>query len=251
MLHAVIIDDEMNGLVSLELMIKKYTPEIKIVAKCDDAFEGVEAIDNYRPDIVFLDINMPKLNGFEVLEKVDFKKFQIIFTTAHEEYALKAIKKNALDYLLKPISADDLVNAFKRANKNLGKENSMQNALQFLTNFKESDEFKVGVPGKNGIDLVPASDIMYIEAKSNQAVVVLKNKSKIEVSRSLKDYEKQLCYKTSKFIRLHNSFIVNVNYVSRYLPEDGGYAMIQSEKSVPISKNKKEEFLSKINFNLR
>ncbi len=251
MLHAIIIDDELNGLVSLELLIKKYTPEIKIVTKCEDAFEGVDAIDNYRPDIVFLDINMPNLNGFELLEKVAFKKFQLIFTTAHEEFALKAIKKNALDYLLKPISADDLVTAVSKANKNLGQENSIKNALQFLTYFKEINEIKVSVPAKSGIELVSSNDIVYIEADSNQAIVVLKDKNKIHVTRSLKDYEKQLCDGNKNFIRIHNSFIVNVNFVTRYVPEDGGYAVIQNGKSIPISKNKKDEFLSLINFKSR
>ena len=251
MLHAIIIDDETNGLVSLELLIKKYTPEIKIVEKCDNPFKGVEAINNYRPDIVFLDINMPNLNGFELLEKIEFKKFHLIFTTAHEEYALRAIKKNALDYLLKPIDAEDLKKAIEKVNKNINDHSVMQNALLFLNNLRESSDIKVSVPAKTGIDLVSAKDIMYIEADSNQAIVFLKDKSKINVMRSLKEYEKQLCDTGKNFIRIHNSFIININYVTRYVPEDGGYAVVQNEKSVPISKNKKEEFLSMINFKSR
>lgn len=251
MLHAVIIDDELNGLVSLELLIKKYVPDVKLVAKTTDAFEGVELINNFRPDIVFLDINMPNLNGFELLEKIEFNKFHLIFTTAYEEYALKAIKKNALDYLLKPIEGTDLKNAIEKVNKNINDHSAMKNALQFLNTLTEVKDIKVSVPAKTGIELVSGNDIMYIEADSNQAIVVLKNKSKINVTRSLKDYEKQLCEANKNFIRIHNSFIVNINYVTRYVPEDGGYAIIQNEKSVPISKNKKEEFLSLINFKAR
>jgi len=251
MLHAIIIDDELNGLISLELLVKKYLPGIKVVAKTTDALEGVELVNNFRPDIVFLDINMPNLNGFELLEKIEFKKFHLIFTTAHEEYALKAIKKNALDYLLKPIDADDLKKAIEKINKNIDDHSAMQNALHFLNNIKETGDVKISVPAKTGIDLVSANDIMYIEADSNQAIVVLKTKNKINVTRSLKDYEKQLCETNKNFIRIHNSFIININYVSRYVPEDGGYAVIQNEKSVPISKNKKEEFLDLINFKSR
>ncbi|MBL7911206.1 MAG: response regulator [Bacteroidia bacterium] len=251
MLHAIIIDDEENGVISLELMLKKYAPEVKVVAKTSSALEGVDLINNYRPDIVFLDINMPYLTGFELLEKIEFKNFHLIFTTAHEEHAVKAIKKNALDYLLKPIDADDLKKAIEKVNKKAGNENLMKNAFDFLDKLKETEDIKVSVPAKTGIDLVSAKDIMYVEADSNQAIVVLKNKNKINVTRSLKDYEKQLCTNKSKFIRLHNSFIVNVDYVTRYVPEDGGYAVIQNERSVPISKHKKEEFLGMINFNLR
>lgn len=251
MLHAIIIDDELNGLVSLDLMIKKYTPEIKVVAKTIDPQDAIELINNYRPDIIFLDINMPNLNGFELLEKIEFRNFQLIFTTAHEEFALKAIKQNALDYLLKPIAADDLKLAVQKITKNLNKEDIIKSTLQILKSLKEPIDIKVNIPAKDGVQLVSSSEIMYIEADSNQAIVVLNNKAKINVSKSLKDYEKQLCMENSKFIRLHNSFIVNVDYVTRYVPEDGGYAVVQNERSIPISKNKKEEFLELINFKTR
>ncbi len=251
MLHAIIIDDELNGLVSLELLIKKYVPEVKLVAKTTDAFEGIDLINNFRPDVVFLDINMPNLNGFELLEKIEFKKFHLIFTTAHEEYAFKAIKKNALDYLLKPVDGSDLKKAIEKVNKNINDHSAMQNALKFLNTLTDTKDIKVSIPAKGGIELVSGKDIMYIEADSNQAIVVLKDKTKINVTRSLKDYEKQLCDTNKNFIRIHNSFIININYVLRYVPEDGGYAVIQNEKSVPISKNKKEEFLNLINFKSR
>jgi two-component system, LytTR family, response regulator len=241
----------MNGIVSLELMIQKYIPEIKVVAKTINAIEGIELIDDYRPDIVFLDINMPNLNGFELLERVEYRNFQLIFTTAHEEYALRAIKKNALDYLLKPVDSEELKKAIERAKENLKKEDFVQNAFSVLRSMKESDDIKISVPGKSSIDVVSACDIMYVEANSNQAVVVLKDKSKIQVSRSLKDYDQQLCGKKNNFIRLHNSFIVNVDYVMRYVPENGGYVVIQNDKTIPVSKNKKEEFLAMINFKNR
>ncbi|MCE3225723.1 MAG: hypothetical protein K0S32_274 [Bacteroidetes bacterium] len=251
MLHAIIIDDEPNGIVSLELMIKKYTPEVKVVAKTVNAVEGVELIDDYRPDIVFLDINMPGLNGFEVLEKAVFRNFQLIFTTAHQEYALKAIKKNALDYLLKPVDSEELKKAIARAESNIKKPDFIQNAFDMLSDLKENEEIKISVPGKSSIDMVVANDIMYVEASSNQSVVVLKDKSKIQVNRSLKEYDQQLCSKKSSFIRLHNSFIVNVNYVTRYVPENGGFVLLQNDKSIPVSKHKKEEFLAMINFKNR
>lgn len=251
MLHALIIDDEENGVISLELILRKYVPEVKLVAKTTSALEGVEFINSYRPDIVFLDINMPNLNGFELLEKIEYRKFHLIFTTAHEEYALKAIKQNALDYLLKPIDGDDLKKAIEKVKNNDKAGDSITKALDFLHGLRDKDELKISVPGKNGIEIVQANDVMYIEASSNHSVVVLKNGEKHQVNKSLKDYENQICLEGTKFIRIHNSFIINVNHVTRYLPEDGGYAVVGGEKTVPISKIKKDEFLKMINFGMR
>lgn len=251
LLHALIIDDEENGIVTLDLMIKKYVPEVKVVAKTTNPEEGVELINKLRPDIVFLDINMPGMNGFQLLEKVNFQRFHLIFTTAYEEYALKAIKKNALDYLLKPVDGDDLKRAVKKVIEKASSVSDYQNALNLLKNLREQREIKISIPVKDGIRVVNAEEIIYIEANSNHATVLLSDKSKHEVNKSLKEFETQLCDGSTRFIRLHNSFIINVNHVTRYLPEDGGYAVLADEKTIPISKVKKEEFLSMINFGIR
>jgi two-component system LytT family response regulator len=193
---------------------------------------------------------MPNLNGFELLDRIEYRKFHLIFTTAHEEFALRAIKQNALDYLLKPIDGEDLKAAIVKVIKSHQENDSVAKALALINAIRETEELKISVPGKDGVEIVQAKDVMYIEANSNQSVVVLKGKQKHQVKRSLKDFENQLCVKESSFIRIHNSFIINVNHVTRYLPEDGGYAVV-GEKTVPISKVKKEEFLSKINFGMR
>lgn len=251
LLHALIIDDEENGIVTLDLMIKKYVPEIKVVAKTTSPEEGVELINQLRPDIVFLDINMPGMNGFQLLEKVSFQRFHLIFTTAYEEYALKAIKKNALDYLLKPVDGDDLKRAVKKVIEKASSVSDYQNALNLLKNLREQREIKISIPVKDGIRVVNAEEIIYIEANSNHAIVLLSDKSKHEVNKSLKEFEMQLCDGSARFIRLHNSFVINVNHVTRYLPEDGGYAVLADEKTIPISKTKKDEFLGMINFGVR
>lgn len=251
MLHALIIDDEENGLISLDLMIKKYLPEVKVVAKTIHPEEGVNLINTHKPDIVFLDINMPGMNGFEVLEKLNHKEFHLIFTTAHEEYALKAIKTSALDYLLKPIAKEDLLRAIGKVKNNENAEESFQNALKILREISGESDIKVPIPVKDGTRVVTANEILYFEASSNHSVVVLKNGEKHQVNKSLKEYETQICLEGTKFIRIHNSFIINVNHVTRYLPEDGGYAVVGGEKTVPISKIKKDEFLKMINFGMR
>lgn len=246
MLYALIIDDEENGLISLELLIKEFMPEVKVVATSTDAVKGVELINNFRPDIVFLDINMPNLNGFEVLEKIEFKKFHLIFTTAHSEYALRAIKKQAIDYLLKPVDEDDLRIAVEKVKRKIKENDKIPDAFSLLKEINERSQIKITVPTKSGIDMVSPDEIIYIEADLNNSVVTVKGDSQLVAYRSLKEYEIILCKQGSDFLRIHNSFIINIKYVTKYLKEDGGYAVI-SKKTIPISKQKKEEFLKRIN----
>jgi two-component system, LytTR family, response regulator len=247
MLHALIIDDEENGLKSLELLIEKFIPEIKVVATTSEALKSVELINNYRPDIVFLDINMPNLNGFEVLDKLSFRNFHLIFTTAHEEYALRAIKQRAIDYLLKPIDAEELRTAVIKVKKVISEKKEFPDALSLLSSLNEQATVRVSVPTKTRIDLVSANEILYIEADSNNASITFTNGNQTKVTRSLKEYEETLCTKDGNFMRIHNSFIINVDYITRYIKEDGGYAVLGNKKSIPISKQKKEEFLKRIN----
>ncbi|WP_317898131.1 LytR/AlgR family response regulator transcription factor [Aurantibacillus circumpalustris] len=244
MLHAVLIDDEYNGLRSLELLIKKFVPEIKVVAQTTDPAEGVELINNYRPDIVFLDINMPSLNGFEVLEKLEHKNFNLIFTTAHQEYAVAAIKKSATDYLLKPIDSEELLNAVQRIQKRKDEKlmyPDIQSTLKEIVGF---NNLRVPLPSKDSIEYVTPSMIIYVEANSNGAKIQLTNMMVLEVSKSLKEYESILCKEGLHFIRIHNSFVININYVTRYVKEGVGYVVLQGNKRIPVSKNKKDEFLS-------
>jgi two-component system, LytTR family, response regulator len=247
MLHAIIIDDEENGLVSLDLLIKKFVPEVKVVAATTDAIKSVELINDYRPDIVFLDINMPNMNGFEVLDKITFRGFHLIFTTAYEEYALKAIKKSAIDYLLKPVDKDELSKAVKKVQNATEQKKKLPDVIGLLREMNDISAVRVSVPTKTGIDLVLADDILYIEADSNSAMIAFANGSLVKVTRSLKEYEEILCSKDIGFMRIHNSYIINVQYVTRYLKEDGGYAVIKDKKSIPVSKQRKEEFLKRIN----
>ncbi len=246
MLHALIIDDEENGIVSLGLLLKKVAPHIKIVSTTTSATRGVILINDFRPDIVFLDINMPNLTGFELLEKIEFKKFHLIFTTAHQEYALKAIKKSAVDYLLKPVGKDDLIKAIQKVEKKITENEKVPDIYMLLKDLGEQQKQKVAIPTKTGIDLVSVDDIMYIEANSNSAVVTFNNGEQTPTSRSLKEFENHLSDNIA-FIRVQNSFIINVHRVSKYVKEDGGYAVMQNKKSIPVSKQKKEEFLKRIN----
>lgn len=248
MLHAVLIDDEYNGLRSLELLIKKFVPTLKVVAQTMDPLEGVELINNYRPDVVFLDINMPSLNGFEVLEKLEHKNFNLIFTTAHQEYAIAAIKKSATDYLLKPIDSLELLNAVQRIEEKKKQKLMYPDIQKVLRGIVGFNDLRVPLPSKNSIENVTPSMIIYIEANSNGAKVLLTNLIILEVTKSLKEYELILCKDGLNFMRIHNSFVINLNYITRYIREDSGYVVLQGKRRIPISKNKKEELLKFLNF---
>lgn len=247
MLHAVIIDDEANGVKSLELLVQKFVPDVKVVASTTSAVEGIDLINNFRPDIVFLDINMPVLNGFQVLENLDYKKFCLIFTTAHREHALKALKQNATDYLLKPVDIEELRKAVERARKKLSTHFDLPDFTSLFVELPITDQMRVPLPGKNSVEYVQSSNIVYIEANSNTCKALIIGQQILEVNKSLKEYENLLCKSGNHFIRIHNSFIINLNHVVRYLREDGGYVVMQGKKTIPVSKNKKEEFLKAIN----
>ncbi len=248
MLHAVIIDDELNGVKSLELLIKKYIPEVKVVAITTKPVEGVELINNFRPDIVFLDISMPVLNGFEVLEQISFKNFELVFTTAHREYGLKALKINAKDYLLKPIDLDDLKACIARIGLKRSESLEMMVIKNQLAELLNSQNQRVPLNHKNGIDFVHAQQILCIEANSNHSKVTFNNLESIEVTKPLKDYENLLCKNNVHFMRINNSCIINLKYVTKYKKEDGGYALLGGKKTVPISKTRLNDFLIHINY---
>jgi two-component system LytT family response regulator len=248
MIHAVIIDDEANGLRSLELLIEKFVTGVRVVASTIDPYKGVELINNYRPDVVFLDIHMPNLDGFQLLEQLTFRAFHLIFTTAHREYALKAIKQSASGYLLKPVDLQDLEEVLEKVRHKMSGEKAQPDASELLQLLNAFQEAKVAVPSKTSIEYVSSADIAYIEAYSNYTVIVFADNRSVTAYKALKDYESQLCQRKGCFVRIHNSYIVNVNYVTRYLKEDGGYAVIQDRKSIPVSKSRKDAFLKLINF---
>jgi two-component system LytT family response regulator len=247
MIRAIIIDDELNGVRSLELLLTKFVPDVKIVATTTDAHEGIEIINNYRPELIFLDINMPGLNGFELLQRIEFRNFHLIFSTAHQEYGLRAIKQNATDYLLKPIDLEELITSVNKVKLYIKEKNEPPDIFNLLMEQAEVRNIRIPLPTKSNIDYIFPDDLLYIEANSNNSQVTLTNGNLVHVNLGLKDYETLLCKKNMHFLRIHHSFIINLRYVTRYLKEDGGYVVVQGKKTIPISKNKKEEFLKLIN----
>ncbi|MBL7900740.1 MAG: response regulator transcription factor [Bacteroidia bacterium] len=245
MIRALIIDDEEHGIKSLELLLAKYCPEIKLVASSSSPRQSIQLINDYQPDIVFLDIYMPEMNGFDLLEQLSFRDFHLIFTTAYREYALKALKANAFDYLLKPIDFEELQKAVEKVKLKKSNNHKIAELLGIMNESMESKHLKVMLPTKTSIESVLSNEIVYIEAQSNHSLVALVNKQQHLTLKSLKEYEELLCQGESRFFRIQNSFIINLNEVVRYTKEDGGFVTMSDGKEIPVSKLLKKDFLSK------
>lgn len=245
-LRAVLIDDELMGINSLHILLDKYCPKVKSVAESRNPEMAIGLIENYRPDIVFLDINMPKMNGFELLENLKWKDFDLIFTTAHQEFALKALKSNAVDYLLKPIDPDELkaaVNKILLRREGREKNNNLESYQGILEDLAQLNKHKLIVHSKTGLETIETNTIVCMESKSNYTQLYLDNDQNLISSKTLKEYEQILCGLKSPFMRVHNSYIINLRKVLRYLRSSDSVVM-QNEQQIPISKSRKEEFLN-------
>lgn len=247
-LRAVIIDDEIDGIKSLKLLIEKFVASVNVIAETTIPAEGIKFINNYRPDLVFLDINMPEMTGLELLEKLSFRDFKLIFTTAHEKYALQALKLGTTDYLLKPIDSDDLIEAVSRARSKMEQSNllGIQNQLSQVI-IEAEKKHKILISDKEITEYCDPQDIIRLEARSNYTWVVFDGKKNMLVSKTLKDFEKQLDFTNTPFMRVHQSHIVNIDHCLRYKREDGGLLELKDGASINVSAAKKEELLKKIN----
>lgn len=246
MIKTVIIEDEQKSREMLAAIIQKNCPELEIIGLAKDVKEGVELIKNQKPDLVFLDISMPDGSGFDLLEQVAGSSFDLIFATASDQHAIRAIKYSACDYLLKPIDMDELKSA---VNKVVKKKNAIPNMenLQFLIqHLKRSDENfqKITLPTGNAYEIVNVKDIIRCEADGSYTTFFLVDKRKLMVSAGLKHYEELL--PESDFIRVHHHHLINMNHVLRFLKEDGGYAVMTDGTKIEISRRKKEAFMEKL-----
>ena len=230
-MKAIIIDDEKRARVSLSLLLQEYCPEVELVAECENLPEGVKAIRKFNPDLVLLDIEMPGHSGLELVDFFDEKEinFSIIFTTAYNEYAIQAFKLSALDYLLKPIIPEELINAISRMER--------QKSLQFKAlaeNIQNEFFEKIAVPSGNTLILIKISDIVYIKGEGSYSEIYMQDKSKHMVSRNLKNFE-EILLKDKRFLRTHKSYIVNFDEVVSFNKSDGGWLDMQNGNSIPIS----------------
>jgi two-component system, LytTR family, response regulator len=245
MLRSIIIDDEPLNAATLKNDLNVHCPSVQIVSICHSAKEGIMAIKKERPDLIFLDIEMPWMNGFEMLEMLDEINFSLIFTTAHDQFAAKAFRISAVDYLLKPIDANDLTEAVKKAQQKLEQQQGQANIENLLRNIKQpSSQQKIALPYREGYEFVEVTHIIYCQAEGAYTKVFLDNKKYIVVSKTLGDIEELL--PTDLFQRIHHSTVVNLGYVTHFVRSDGGYVKLRTGESLIVSKSKKEAVMERL-----
>jgi len=245
MLRAIIVDDEPYSSESLNSLLKKYFPEVEVVAICGSGSEALKEIPLRNPDLVFLDIEMPHMNGFDLIEKLPAVHFDLIFTTSYDQYAIQAIRFSALDYLLKPVDREDLKNAIHRVltRKQHPQPQQLEILLQKL-NKPANAHLKIAIPTMEGLEMISVDSVINCESDSNYTIFRLKNKLKITASRTLKDIEEIL--EGHSFVRVHNSYLVNLNEIKRYVKGEGGYLVMSDGTHIDVSRTRKESLLQKL-----
>jgi len=246
MIKAILIDDEVHCIDTLSILISDYCPEVEIVEKCFSAKKGLDVIKKENPELVFLDIEMPVMNGFELLEQFKEIPFSVIFTTSYDQYAIKAIRFSALDYLLKPIDPKELVAAVHKVQLHKNPPSTEQfRMLMDHIQHRETGFTKIAVPTFEGFELIPADQVIRCEADDNYSHLYLKNKKTITACRTLKEIEEQL-HDFGSFIRVHHSYLVNLNEVTKYIRGEGGYLIMSDNSTVNVSRSRKEMLLGKL-----
>ena len=243
---AVFIDDESNARNALRQKLISSCPDIDILRECENGEEGIAAIEAEQPDIVFLDVEMPRMNGFVMLQHLKQQNFELIFTTAYDHYAIQAIRFSALDYLVKPIEIKTLQDAIERARERRQKglpNQRIETLLYNLVNDKNQNN-RLVIPSHEGLQFIQVNEIIYLEAESNYTSIYLQDDSRVFVSKTLKDFEDML--PSNLFIRIHHSFIINKNHVRKFLKNDGGQVLMSNEKVLDVSRRRRDEFMKAI-----
>lgn len=243
-IKAIIIDDEPYCCEALATLLEDI-PDVEVIAVCHNAFDALAAIQKYSPGLVFLDVEMPKMNGFEMLEQLPNVNFEIIFTTSYDQYALKAIRFSAIDYLLKPVDSEELQQAIQKVMQRSQKPMAQQLEILMQKIHQPSTPInKIAMPTMEGLQMIPVESIISCESDSNYTILLLKNKKKIIVSRTLKEIEELL--EDHSFIRVHRCYLANLNEVEKYVKGEGGYLVMSDGTTIDVARNKKEVLLKKL-----
>lgn len=244
-MKAVIIEDELQAIMALKQEIETNCPELILCGTASNVEDAFTLIMKERPELIFLDIQLKKGNGFDLLSKLENYGFKVIFTTAYSQYALQAIKISALDYLLKPVASEDLVKAVAKA------KNSSQDHMQLqLKNFIQNQNLnpllkKIALQTSKGIYLYELEAIIRLEATGNYTTIYLKDEKKLTVAKTMRDFEDML--HTMGFVRIHHSHIINLSHLQSYMSKDGGYVIMENKTTLPVSKRKRSELLTLLN----
>ena len=242
MLRTIVIDDEDYQRSAIEKVISRFCPNVSLVGSANSVKSGISTIKMKKPDLIFLDIKMGDGTGFDLLEKIDNINFKVIFITAFDQYAIKAFRFSAIDYLLKPLDPDDLIAAVEKAENIILKDFNVQ-----LKNLKEHltpDENRINkiiIKTFDNVHLVPINEILYCESDGNYVNIFLSDQTKIMVSALLKDYEDMLS--SNGFFRVHRSYLINMKYIRSFEKADGGTLILENQIKIPVASRKKDELL--------
>ena len=245
MIRAIIVDDEKNCCEALELLLKDSCTEVEVIAIANSGAEAIQKINKLQPQLVFLDIEMPHMNGFQLLETLQIINFQLIFTTSYDQYAIKAIKFSALDYLLKPVDREELEKAVQKVVSKINTNIPQQLEVLLQKVYQPSIPVqRIALPTMQGLEFVPVNSIISCSANNNYTEFFLSNKKRILVSRTLKEIEEIL--EGYAFFRVHHSHIINLNEIVRYIKGEGGYLIMSDGSTVDVSRSRKELLMQKL-----
>ena len=244
-LKAILVDDELSSLQNLQYKILEYCPSLKVVAQSQNPEEAVRLIHQFKPDVIFLDIEMPRMSGFKMLEQIPEVDFEVIFITAYNHYAINAIRISAFDYLVKPVSIEELQESVERLGISSVKKNRERAELlkKNLSNPKSQDDH-IALPANDGLEFIQIKQIIRIESSSNYSKVILQSGQPLLVTRQLKDFEELL--QEYRFYRIHHSHLINLNFIAKYTRGDGGQITMRNGDVIDVSRRKKEVFLKLI-----
>ncbi|MFT3703155.1 MAG: LytTR family DNA-binding domain-containing protein [Agriterribacter sp.] len=242
MMRTIIIDDEQNCIDSLFFDLQQYCSGIEILSTCTSSTEGLIAIQQLQPDLVFLDVQMPWMTGFEMLELLGKITFAIVFTTAFDQFAARAFRLSAIDYLLKPIDVKDLKEAIEKAEEKILHKSGTANINNLIHNINKPEASqRIAFSGREGYEFVEVSSIVYAQAEGAYTCVFLKGNRKLIISKTLSDIEEAL--PSSSFLRIHHSTLINIHHITHFFRTDGGYIVLDDSIKLGISKSKKEQVM--------
>ncbi|MDX1477537.1 MAG: LytTR family DNA-binding domain-containing protein [Saprospiraceae bacterium] len=246
MIRAVLIDDERNSLETLRMELELNCPDIEVVATSLGPEAGQAAIAQHKPDLVFLDIQMPGMNGFELLQSMDHVSFDVIFVTAFDTYSMQAIKVSAMDYLLKPVDGEELKKAVEKVRANQELRQSKERVDFLLTNLQAGTTgfSKIALPTLKGLDFVNVEDILFCEADGNYTTIHTDQGESYVISRTLSEFEEMLS--NSMFFRTHKSYLINLQHIKQYIKGSGGQIIMKNGTSVQVARARKELLMERI-----
>jgi two-component system LytT family response regulator len=246
LLRCLLIDDEEKSRANLRQLLKEYCPQVEVIAEAQSATEALKLITHLKPDLLFLDIEMGEMSGFDLLKSLDGRQdFEVIFVTAFDRYGIQAVKACAIDYLQKPINILELSSAVEKASQQISPAKENRRLKELISNIdRVADEQRIAIPLADKIEFIAINNIIRLEAEGNYTHIYLANDKKYLICKTLKDYQELL--EGYQFIRTHQSHLVNVHKIAAYVKTDGGYIAMEDGSQIPISRQKREEVLKKI-----